>query len=506
MNALLMHRERDFDLRQESPWNERALMQDLELDTLFRAMARDDAFLFDVARKALLSGLQNDVEAILYRQEVLGDCLRNPAVVRGLYALAVEAIEAEKKQWSGFRRTYPAGILYGAIELMQTFVGMLRKLRSIAEKHAVGFESVGFTALFAVIEKELSHEYFARIQNHLTELKFSKGVLLSAELGKGNEGTSYVLREASGTKPNWLKRILGRGPPHYSFRIADRDESGARALGELRDRGINLVANALAQSTDHILSFFSMLRTELAFYVGCLNLHGRLVAKGEPVSFPKPLPAGGRRHRFTGLYDVCLTLCMERRVVGNAVNADGKSLVIITGANQGGKSTFLRSMGLAQLMMQCGLFVGAEAFSAELCPALFTHYRREEDATMKSGKLDEELGRMSDIVDHIAPNSMLLFSESFAATNEREGSEIAKQIIGALLEKRIKIFFVTHLYEFAHGFFDRKMEEAIFLRAERTPDGTRTFRLVEGEPLETSYGEDVYREVFAVETEEVSAG
>jgi DNA mismatch repair ATPase MutS len=188
-------------------------------------------------------------------------------------------------------------------------------------------------------------------------------------------------------------------------------------------------------------------------------------------------------------------------VVGNAVDADGKSLVIITGANQGGKSSFLRGIGLAQLMMQSGLFVGAESFDAELCTGLFTHYKREEDATMQSGKLDEELARMSDVVDQIAPNSMLLFNESFAATNEREGSEIARQVVCALLEKRIKVFFVTHLYEFAHGLLDRTMADAIFLRAERLPDGTRTFRLVEGEPLETSYGQDLYREIFAADLE-----
>jgi DNA mismatch repair ATPase MutS len=115
---------------------------------------------------------------------------------------------------------------------------------------------------------------------------------------------------------------------------------------------------------------------------------------------------------------------------------------------------------------------------------------------MKSGKLDEELNRMSDIVDQLTPNSMVLFSESFAATNEREGSEIARQIISALLEKSIKVFFVTHLYEFAHGFYDKKMENAIFLRAERQPDGGRTFKLSEGEPLQTSYGEDLYNKIF----------
>lgn len=103
---------------------------------------------------------------------------------------------------------------------------------------------------------------------------------------------------------------------------------------------------------------------------------------------------------------------------------------------------------------------------------------------------------MSEIVDHITPGSMLLFNESFAATNDREGSEIARQIVSALLEKGVKVFFVTHLYEFARGFLDQKLGNAIFLRAERKDDGTRTFRLLVGEPLETSYGEDLYHEVF----------
>ena len=187
---------------------------------------------------------------------------------------------------------------------------------------------------------------------------------------------------------------------------------------------------------------------------------------------------------------------LNNYVVGNDLNADGKNLIIITGANQGGKTTFLRSIGLSQLMMQCGMFAPAESFSSNVCDGLFTHYKREEDATMRSGKLDEELSRMSRIIDNITPNSMLLLNESFAATNEREGSEIARQITGALLERSIMIFFVTHLYEFAYNFYGKKMADVAFLRAERQCDGSRTFRLIEGEPLQTSYGEDLYKKIF----------
>jgi DNA mismatch repair ATPase MutS len=192
-------------------------------------------------------------------------------------------------------------------------------------------------------------------------------------------------------------------------------------------------------------------------------------------------------------------------VVGNDADTNGKGLIIVTGANQGGKSTFLRSVGSAQLMMQSGMFVAADSFRASICRNLFTHFKREEDTAMTSGKFDEELGRMSDIVDHIAPYSMVLFNESFAATNEREGSKVARQIITALLEKSVRIVCVTHLYELAHGFFTHNRADALFLRADRHTGGERSFKLAEGEPLPSSFGGDLYNRIFAVGAEGAGA-
>jgi len=494
MKAFLMDRDQDFDLQRELPLNEPALTQDLGLNLLLNAMAFGDQFIFEVARKTVLSSL-NNLDAILYRQDILKDCLTNSAIIRDIHEIATQSIDSIKKHYYWFSGKYPSSTLYSSVEMMETLVGFLRKLKNIAEEHIDKFESAGFAKFFAMLNKELSDEYFAIVQDHLRELKFRGGVLISAELGRGNKGTNYVLRKLHDRKQSWRERIFTKKPA-YTFRIANRDEIGARALSELRSQGINLVANALAQSAEHILSFFNMLKTEMAFYVGCLNLHDLLAQKEEPTCFPLPVAPGERREHFRGLYDVCLALSLNQRVVGNDLNADDKDLVIITGANQGGKSTFLRSIGLAQLMMQCGMFAPAASFCANLCDGLFTHYKREEDVTMTSGKLDEELSRMSSIVDHVRANSLLLFNESFAATNEREGSEIARQFISALLEKNIKIFFVTHLHQFAQDFYDRKMENAIFLRAERQADGGRTFKIIKGAPLETSYGQDLYNSIF----------
>jgi DNA mismatch repair ATPase MutS len=501
MKAYLMHRERDLDLEQPLPVNSQALEQDLELTTLFDAMARGDAYLRELVEKTVLASL-TDPEAIRYRQAVLGDCLERPELIRDLYALAVDALESKRKAQHFWFRDSPETLLRKSLRILELLAEALKRLREVADEQGPAFRSEGFRRLFAMVKEDLDDDYLRTIDHHLRELEFRRGALISAELGRGNRGTHYVLR-----KPNeqgLLERITPGGPKSYSFTIPARDEHGMQSLNELRGRGINLVANALAQSTDHILGFFQLLRAELGFYVGCLNLHEQLAEKGQLTSFPVPLE-GEPAFVARGLYDASLAFHLGSKVVGNDLEAEGKGLVMITGANEGGKSTFLRSVGLAQLMMQAGMFVAAESLQANVCSGVFTHFKRAEDASMTSGKLDEELSRMSVIADLIEPGGLLLCNESFASTNEREGSEIARQVVRAMLDTEVKVLHVTHLFDLADSLYREQLETALFLRAERRPDGTRTFRMLPDKPLPTSYGEDSYRRVFGLTRESSAA-
>jgi len=491
MKAFLMHAGRDFDLAAELPAQEPALVQDLELETLLRAMAAGDELILDVAKRALLLSLR-DPEAIAYRQQVLGECLDHPEVVRELYDLGGEALKAEKRIWGSLLRDSPRNLLSTSIQKMEVFVDFLRRLRAMADEHGDKFGSPGFSRFFAMLREELDEPYFALIESHLKALKFNRGMLMSARLTTGNKGTGYTLRQPR--EQSLLGRVFDRSG--HTFTIPDRDENGFRALSALEERGVNLVANAAAQAVDHVHSFFVMLRVEVGFYVGCLNLAERLAELRESTAFPVPVPAGELALSARGLYDVCLRLTTSEAVVGNDLDADDRSLVMVTGANQGGKSTFLRSIGLAQLMTQAGMFVGADSLRVSVCAGVFTHYKREEDEAMESGKLDEELARMSEIAAHIAPNCLLLCNESFAATNEREGSEIARQVVTALLEAGVRVLFVTHMFDLASSFHRQDLATALFLRAERGSDGARPFKISEGEPLPTSYGEDSYRKIF----------
>ena len=143
MKAFLMYRDRDFDLQQKLPWNAEALIQDLELETLFNAMSLGDKYLFEVAKTAVLGGVNNDPETIKYRQSILKDCLKNSAVVRDIYQIPIEAINNKKKHWYSIFSSYPSAVLSNSTEMMQMFVGLLIKLRNIADENADKFESEG---------------------------------------------------------------------------------------------------------------------------------------------------------------------------------------------------------------------------------------------------------------------------------------------------------------------------------------------------------------------------
>lgn len=505
MKVHLMYEARDFDIKAAPPLNARELVDDLELNTLIQAMAGEDEFLVTVARTALLSAVHSDIATILHRQAIVDDALKQADVVRQLYQLSIDALELKNKGYWGVSLHYPLTILHGAMEVISVLIPKLNELRDTARRVAPQFSAAGWTTLFATLEEELSDAYIQQLQTHLKTLKFRHGILVSAHLGQGNRGNDYVLRAPTNDGRNWFTRMLSKKPSSHSYTVPPRDENGARALSELADRGINLTANAMAQSAEHIASFFTLLRAELAFYVCCLNLHERLGRLGAPASFPGVVQSDERLQCFDELYDVCLALKTQQMVATNTLDLKDSRLVIITGANQGGKSSFLRSVGVAQLMMHSGIFVCAKSFSANISEGIYTHYKREEDATMESGKFDEELKRMNEIINQISPNALILFNESFSSTNEREGSEVAQMITDALLERGMKVFFVTHQYAFAHGLYARPVDRSLYLRAERLSDGTRTFKLKIGEPIQTSYGIDLYREIFESGTL-VSAG
>lgn len=491
MRVHLLHRDRDLDWDAAPPADAEALEQDIGIATVLDAMAAGDPFLRETARRVLLSGLAEPGD-IRYRQAALADALGNAPAIRELYARAVEGVEIRRDSRFFWFRDSPDSIRQKSLGMLAGLLAILREVRRVAERDADRFASDGFTRLFEILRRDLADDYLDAAAAHLKQLRFGRGALLSAAAGRGNRGSDYVLRQP---KPQRLRERLTPGAGGHSFTVADRDESGMQTLADIRGRGSARVAAALGQSTDGVLGFFTALRAELGFYVACLNLYEALKAHGVATAMPEPRPAAERALAARGLRDAALAFHLPGPTVPNDLAADGIALVIVTGSNQGGKSTFLRSVGLGQMMMEARMFVCADAYRASVTTGIHTHFKRKEDATMTRGQLEEELERMNQIAERIRPGALLLCNESFSATNEREGSEIARQVTRAMTDAGVRVVCVTHMHDFASGWRDGATATR-FLRAERHDDGTRTFRIIPGDPLPTSHGQDSYRRIF----------
>ncbi|MDD4159815.1 MAG: hypothetical protein PHO18_02590, partial [Synergistaceae bacterium] len=397
MKVRLMFPDKDFNIIEIPQAAKRTANKDLELEFITEAAARNDKVIYDSFFSALYDPLE-DSGIIGYRQEIIKDCIENPEVIRHLYSLACEAEEMKRKSWWGFYQETASAKLSNSVSLLNMFIGTLRELRKTAESGIGNFNSKGFKKLFSVIQKELNEDYLKTLTECLEDLKFRNGMNIAVRFGSYNQGTDYFLIEPSGTRKKWFSI----SHPN-TFVIHERDEAGHSDLYRRKELALMSAVIPVYRSALHVHAFFVSLQRELAFYAGCINLYETLIEKGRNICFPSAAASPGNNFCFKNLSDMSMALTGISEVIGNTLDLTGKNAVIITGANQGGKTTFLRSIGQAQIMLCCGLFVTADKYISVLTKGVYSHFKKEEDKSLESGKLTEEMERMSDIAERIKP-------------------------------------------------------------------------------------------------------
>ncbi|WP_062996698.1 MutS-related protein [Nocardia mikamii] len=460
-------------------------VEDLGLSALFATIAGSDPAIAEAVR-SVIADAPADPAVIAHRHAVLTDCCANPRLVRAVHDIAATA--ASVRRWTSTAGRRANGTLVLALPPFTEQLELLRRLRTLLERDGDRVTAAGWTDLIATTT-QFDDTYLRAVRDELSVLRFDHGVEFEAGLGAGNKITGIVVH-----RPPPARRTrfgLSRGTSVFDA-IADGDVTSDPVM-QLKDHALTELADVVAGAADRLHAFFLRLRDETAFYLGCLILRDHLDRTAIPYCVPHPYPPGTLRLRCRGLRDITLALSpAPATVAGSDLDADRRSLLIVTGANNGGKSTFLRSLGAAQLMMQAGMFVLAEEFAADVRDGVFTHFVGDEDHTLSYGKLADELVRMNAVVDRIGPHGMLLCNEAFASTGERDAGRIAGPLLRALTEAGVKVVFVTHLHDYARTRHTDAHPGDLFLRTERTPDGTRTHRIVAGPPEPGGHGYDLW--------------
>lgn len=488
------------------------VIQDLNLDIIFKSMSNNDKYIYRVARSVMLDSL-TDKNTVLYRQDIIADANKNYEIFNEIYQIATHTI-AETENYIDFTnktistKVPDARNILNSINLLAILVNGLEQLKDYLNTVQGKFTSEGMRAFYQRLSEEYNYEFAEKIKSSLNEMNFltvGGQITFSATVGQALRMSDIIVNDLSKEifkRKNkifrWIKTFI-----NLFYKIFKRnviilgDSEVALNARDLESAGLLHILQMYKDFIREHKTFFESLKFQMAFYVGCSNLQEKFINLHIPICNPV-IDKEGNNFEFSGLYDMSMALYNRACPVTNDMNASDKLLLIISGANQGGKSTYLRSIGIAQLLMQSGLFVPANYYCNVLCDGIFTHFTRREDRNMNSGKLDEELGRMNRIISNIKPSSMLLLNESFASTTEREGSKIAFDVVNALYEAGVRILTVTHLFEFTKMMYEKNLEKVMFLSAERLIDGTRTYHILESEPERTSYGLDLYEEIVGL--------
>ena len=537
MKVYLLYPEKDWnDIKKYS--DDLNIITDLGLQTLFNESAKEivwdkegrvkkllpaDAYIQRTMRSVVMVPLLTERE-IIYRQEILADAVASEDFIRESYKFSTEVL----KKWGLLgRRTETKsrgssdskGRLVSDIETLRHLVRSLSKWKQMLEKEKENLKSEGFRELYRRLCEEFSEEKEAYLTKVLGGVGFyapaeedaeedmigRPRVVLGCDLTAGLKCGNFILEELETQMKKYrgpksmIKKVQGYIDSFTPDSIAiQKSMQITEQASELEYEIVRYVINACKPFEDFVGAYFDQLKFQMAFYLGAINLGQQMKRFGVAYCYPKVVSK--ENLRFTNLKE--FVMCMEQRVepIGNTCDINNRMLLIVTGANQGGKSTFLRSVAIAQIMMQCGLFVPALRYESGIFPSFFTHFTRREDSQMNSGRLDEELQRMNQIVENLGKDSLVLLNESFATTTEKEGSVIAYDIAKALVEADVKVLTVTHLLSFAQKVYaeahDNPETNVEFLSAERLPDGRRTFHMVQHEPELTSFGMDLYEELI----------
>ena len=232
---------------------------------------------------------------------------------------------------------------------------------------------------------------------------------------------------------------------------------------------------------DNVISMFSC---EVQFYLSWLGFIEPVKNAGLPFCYPFLSEVIDGLYSADG-YDLALAHLIRGGTVVNSFAMDSpEQIIVVTGPNQGGKSTFARAFGQMHYLASLGLCVPGREAKLYLFDRIYTHFGREEDLSTQNGKLHDDLVRLRALLDDATGQSIVIINEIFTSTDISNAIILGKQMMDALVSLRSPAVVVTFLDELAmHG------DETVSMMSTVDESDTtrRTFQIVRKPPAGIAY-------------------
>ena len=217
---------------------------------------------------------------------------------------------------------------------------------------------------------------------------------------------------------------------------------------------------------------------EIQFYIAYIELMARLARRGLRFGYPTVTTVRGAV-RARDAFDLALATRLADSgpaIVANDVTLDeSERMLVVSGPNQGGKTTFARMIGQLHHLAALGVPVPGTEARLPLVDGIFTHFERQESVEDLSSKLENDLRRIRDILEGATQDSLLVMNESFSSTTLHDQLFINTEVVRAILDRGCLCVAVTFLDELA------ALDPSIVSMVSKVdPDepARRTFRIV----------------------------
>ena len=443
-------------------------VNDLSLPSIFSSITgtgRNCDYFMSVISRPLC-----DIPDIRYRREIIADLEKNPGLTERLKTV-FNRYDAMKSDWLELRSGVAATSGGADAELdaawsslkvtalfPNTLLSFFKNIRTAFDR--TDLSSRAFIGIADYCDEMIENRVLAEIvdisesfrYNNAEDYRFNIDVTLNESL----EVTACSLVERCEKlvqKKNLKNLFKGKKESLLPFEGGEGAEDARRLVAS----ALTDVDHALSSLTNSLYETFYGISKELAFYETALEYIEYLRSANLGCVYAELSEPEEMSVNITDLRDLYLASCgmkADKIVPADIRLTANDNGMLIRGENGAGKTTFLRSFGVAQILTQAGLPIPASKAALSLRSDIHTHFSAAEEKFTKgdtAGRFESEARAVSQIISNLKPHSLILFNETFQTTAFAEGTRAMSDILSILPRLAVQYIFVTHLT----GLFDR---------------------------------------------------
>lgn len=413
---------------------------DLNLDQLVNAILHNQ---WNEDIKTVYYSPVVDLDTIIYRQNIAQD-LENNELKETIKAFCRDMGKVRnylKTASSLYYQNFKNGWLMEAIAL---YAHAVADLVENLEKQPL--LSVGLTGFRDYLRRYYQSDQFAGLLEATKSLKSKLAAVQYCVI----------------IKDNWVRVKKYEGEEDYSVRVQQAFEKfkqkevrnysvdirSTGGMGHVESRILDCVSSLFPEVfkdlDEYCLKYKSVqdpiiqqFDREIQFFISYLDFIQDIKTHGLRFCYPTLLTTHKNVHLKSG-FDLTLAFRNTREnipVVCNDLDLNGtERIIVVSGPNQGGKTTFARMFGQVHYLARLGLPVPGLEAELYIYDELYTHFEKEEDIRSLRGKLQDELIRIQSILDNATTRSIIIMNEIFTSTSLSDAVFLSKEIIQKITE------------------------------------------------------------------------